>query len=84
MDPYTLSYGDGPIGSKRLRAAMAKVMTTYFKPFKPVTADQLIFTSGLTSANDMLGFTLMDDGDAILLGRPTYGVFHRDFALRAR
>lgn len=63
---------------------MAKVMTTYFKTFKPVTPDQLIITSGLTSANDMLGFTLLDDGDGVLLGRPIYGLFHRDFTIKSR
>ena len=47
-------------------------------------AEHLLFTSGLTSANEMLAFTLMDEGDAILACQPIYGVFSRDFTIKAR
>ncbi len=63
---------------------MAKLIANYFNPFNPVEAEHLVFASGLTSINEMLAFTLMDEGDAILVCRPVYAVFDRDFTIKAR
>lgn len=60
---------------------MAKFIANYFNPFDPVVAEHLVFASGLTSINEMLALTLMDEGDAILAYRPVYAVFDRDFTM---
>ena len=60
---------------------MAKLITTYFHPAIPVTADQILFTSGVTSLNAMYAMCLTDPGDGILLGQPVYGSFNGDLQL---
>lgn len=57
---------------------MAKLVTTYFHPAFSITADQIIFTSGVTSLNSMCAMCLTDPGDGILLGQPIYGAFNGD------
>lgn len=79
-----LSYGEGPWGSPRLRNAMAKHMTKYFHPAKPIDPDHILFANGLTSICEMLGFTIADAGDGILLPRPVYQAFQADFGTKAK
>ena len=78
------SYGDGPWGSLRLRNAMAKHINRYFKPLNLMEASQLLFANGVVSLCEMLGFTICDDGDAILLSKPIYQAFESDFGAKAK
>lgn len=57
---------------------MAKLITTYFHPAVSITADHILFTSGVTSLNAMYAMCLTDPGDGILLGQPIYGSFNGD------
>ncbi|KAJ9635156.1 hypothetical protein H2201_003310 [Coniosporium apollinis] len=77
------SYGEGPWGTKRLRRAMTAHMTKYFHPHHPLHEDDLLFANGCTSLMEMLGFSLMDPGDGILLTRPCYIAFALDFGTKA-
>jgi 1-aminocyclopropane-1-carboxylate synthase len=79
-----LDYGAGPWGSVRLRSNMAKFMTKYLKARAPVNPDNVLFATGCTSIFDMLGEVLFEPGEGILLSRPIYQAFQRDFKLRAR
>jgi 1-aminocyclopropane-1-carboxylate synthase len=63
---------------------MAKFFYTWFHPLKPVSADDIVFATGCTSLDEMLGFTLFQPGDGILLTRPIYQDFQRDYGLRAQ
>ena len=63
---------------------MADTINRYFNPLKPVKSEEIIFGNGVTSVNDMLGFTLLDEGDGILLAMPIYGAFEKDFNAKAR
>jgi 1-aminocyclopropane-1-carboxylate synthase len=63
---------------------MADTMNRYFNPFRPVKSEELLFGNGVTSVNDMLGFTLLDEGGGILLGMPVYGSFDWDFKAKAQ
>ena len=84
LDPKDFSYGEGPWGSLRLRKAMAKHMNRHFKPHAPIQADRLLFANGVTSLCEMLGFTICDAGDVVLLSRPIYQAFKSDFGAKAR
>jgi xeroderma pigmentosum group C-complementing protein len=60
---------------------MAKLITTYFHPASPITSDNIVFTSGVTSLNAICALSLTDPGDGILLGQPIYGSFNGDFCV---
>ena len=78
------SYGEGPWGSPRLRKAMARYINRLFNPSLSVDHSNLIFANGVTSLCEMLGFTICDPGDVILLSRPIYQAFKMDFGMQAQ
>ncbi|KAJ5439589.1 uncharacterized protein N7458_010587 [Penicillium daleae] len=81
LDRTSLTYHEGPFGSSRLRKAMARLITTYFHPASPITLDNILFTSGVTSLNAICALCLTDPKDGILLGQPIYGSFNGDFSV---
>ncbi|KAL4869202.1 hypothetical protein BDV12DRAFT_168462 [Aspergillus spectabilis] len=81
LDRTSLTYHEGPFGSRRLREAMAKLITTYFHPASPISPDHILFTSGVTSLNAICALSLTDPDDGILLGQPIYGSFNGDFCV---
>ncbi|QKX61154.1 uncharacterized protein TRUGW13939_08301 [Talaromyces rugulosus] len=81
LDPTSLTYHEGPFGSRRLREAMARLITTYFHPVSPISSDHIVFTSGVTSLNAISALSLTDPGDGILLGQPIYGSFNGDLCV---
>ncbi|CAN9134034.1 unnamed protein product [Alternaria alternata] len=81
LEPNTLTYHDGPFGSKRLRQAMAAFVNKRFSPVSAVTIDQVSFVSGVTALNDILSLCMTDgETDGLLLGMPIYGSFYPDMA----
>ncbi|KAF2129695.1 putative aspartate aminotransferase [Dothidotthia symphoricarpi CBS 119687] len=68
-----LTYQDGPLGSQRLRQALARFLTRQLKAHRPVEASQIIVTNGVSSALEHTVWALANPGDAFLLGRPYYG-----------
>ncbi|CAG5149538.1 uncharacterized protein ALTATR162_LOCUS2390 [Alternaria atra] len=79
LEPDTLTYYDGPFGSKRLRKAMAAFINKRFSPVSAVTTDQVSFVSGVTALNDILSLCMTDEeNDGLLLGMPIYGSFNPD------
>ncbi|QMW35916.1 hypothetical protein G4B84_011445 [Aspergillus flavus NRRL3357] len=73
LDRTRLTYREGPFGSRRLREAMAKLITTYFYPASPITSDNILFTSGVTNLNAVCAPCLTDPKDGILLGDDPFG-----------
>lgn len=67
------------MGGPRFPVAMAAHINEYFEPFLPVRPEQIITGAGLTSIHDMVGLSLGDPGDGILVSRPVYGRFELDF-----
>ena len=49
LEAIDLTYGDEIAGSKRLLGALSRFFNDYFHPLVPVTADHMIFGSGLSS-----------------------------------
>ncbi|KAL9632617.1 MAG: hypothetical protein Q9164_005210, partial [Protoblastenia rupestris] len=84
LDWKDFSYGEGPWGSPRLREAMAKHINRHFKPHTPIDANRLLFANGVTSLCEMLGFTICDPGDFVLLSMPIYQAFKSDLGSKAR
>jgi 1-aminocyclopropane-1-carboxylate synthase len=77
-----LTYGQGCAGMTRARKAMAKFFNQYFDPVKTVIPQEIILTSGVTAAVNMIGFATADDGDGVLISRPLYTSFVSDLKLR--
>ncbi|KAL5322159.1 hypothetical protein ACEPPN_010129 [Leptodophora sp. 'Broadleaf-Isolate-01'] len=67
------------MGGPRFPIAMAAHMNEYFKPYRPIEPSQILTGSALTSIHEMVGMSLADPGDGILVSRPIYGRFELDF-----
>lgn len=63
---------------------MAKHMTRHFHPLHPFEPNNFVFANGVTALCEMLGFSIFDEGDAILLSRPIYQAFTVDFGTKAK
>ncbi|KAK4064192.1 uncharacterized protein Triagg1_9171 [Trichoderma aggressivum f. europaeum] len=80
----SLTYGDGSVGSDRLRQSIADFMNnTAFRPRRPLELKQVTVLAGVSSVIDCLAFCLCEFGEGILLGRPTYVGFISDLVNRA-
>ena len=51
---------------------------------KSIDPAQLLFATGVTSLCEMLGFSVCDEGNAVLLSKPMYQAFKSDFGTKAR
>lgn len=82
---HALTYGDGSVGSDRLRDALSAYMnTTAFRPLKPLQRSDVTILAGVSSVIDSLASCLCEPGQGILLGRPAYVGFISDLVNRAR
>jgi len=84
VETKDFSYGHGAWASPRLRKAMAKHMTRHFHPLQPFDPKSFVFANGVTALCEMLGYSIFDEGDAILLSRPIYQAFRPDFGTKAK
>lgn len=76
------TYGDGTMGSKRLKAAVAGFLTKHLKPAKPIEPAHVAMTNGCSAAIEHLSWAFADPGDCFLLGQPYYGTFIPDLTAR--
>jgi 1-aminocyclopropane-1-carboxylate synthase len=58
---------------------MAAHINEYFKPHSPVLPGQILTGAALTSIHSLVGQSIGDPGDGILVSRPVYGRFELDF-----
>ena len=63
---------------------MAKHINRYFHPQKPIDPECLLFANGVTALCSILGQTICDAGDAVLLSNPCYQAFKADFGTEAK
>ncbi|KAH7350546.1 putative aspartate aminotransferase [Rhexocercosporidium sp. MPI-PUGE-AT-0058] len=73
------TYRFSTMGGPRFPVAMATHMNEYFIPHTPIEPSQILTGSALTSIHEMVGLSLGDPGDGILVSRPIYGRFELDF-----
>lgn len=79
-----LTYGDGSVGSDRLRGSVAKFINEHvFRPRKLLLRTDVTILAGVSSVIDCLAFCLCEAGEGILLGRPAYVGFISDLVNRA-
>lgn len=74
----------GPMGSIQLRSALSKYLNRILQPHEPIDPSAVVITSGASGALDILGFTLCDDAEGIIVGRPLYNGFNVDLCKRAK
>lgn len=79
---YAFTYGDGPTGTRRVKAAMARLLTKHLKAAKPIEPAHVAVTNGCSSAIEHCQWALANPGEGFLLGRPYYGTFVPDLTLR--
>ncbi|MCJ1463842.1 hypothetical protein MMC07_002451 [Pseudocyphellaria aurata] len=84
LDPKQLSYNEGPLGTLRLRKAMASHMNRYFHPKVSIESDHLLFGNGVATICDMLAFSICNADDGILFSRPIYQSFKIYFGTKAK
>ncbi|KAJ4217967.1 hypothetical protein NW759_008562 [Fusarium solani] len=82
LDKSLLTYGEGYTGTLRLRSAMAKHLNRHFHPAQAIDAEEITFTAGVTNINEVCALVTCDPKEAIMLGRPIYGPFSKDFVMR--
>ncbi|USP76863.1 1-aminocyclopropane-1-carboxylate synthase [Curvularia clavata] len=68
-----LTYQEGPLGSKRLRQALARFLGRHLNAHRAIKPSQIIVTNGVTTSLEHAAWALADAGEAFLLGRPYYG-----------
>ena len=61
---------------------MSRLLNRFWKPLRAIEADHISVTSGVTNALEALAWSLMDVGDAVLIGRPFYMGFPIAFTAR--
>ncbi|KAF3904782.1 hypothetical protein ABW20_dc0103099 [Dactylellina cionopaga] len=74
-DASQLTYGEGFGGSVRLRQNLSRFINTYFRPVEEVNLEEIIVSCGANSSIDQLTWTLCNEGDGILVGKPAYAGF---------
>ncbi|TYJ52364.1 hypothetical protein B9479_007020 [Cryptococcus floricola] len=84
MTPLDLSYGDSLWGSRRLNKALSEFINDRFSPAMEIKPEHIITGTGASAVLDQLFFTLLDEGDAVLLAAPYYTGFDRDLVSRGK
>ncbi|GKZ21050.1 hypothetical protein AbraCBS73388_006699 [Aspergillus brasiliensis] len=79
----SVAYGSGNDAIVRLRRAVATHLDNLLEPIAPIGPEEVVVASGVTAIGSMLGFTLAEPGDGILISRPAYGRFELDYGVEA-
>ena len=85
VDPVRhLTYGTGPKGSKRLRAALASFLQSNFRARDEVKPSEIVILAGVGSTVDSMTWALCDEGEGVIIPRPLYTGFRVDVPGRNR
>ncbi|GKT95018.1 1-aminocyclopropane-1-carboxylate synthase-like protein 1 [Colletotrichum tofieldiae] len=76
-----LQYNDTQ-GSSKLLQSVASFMNWYFRCRKPLGQDNILIANGVTTLLNSLAFNIADEGSAILMPTPSYGMFSHDVVTR--
>lgn len=69
-------------GVKRFRESLANFLTKRLQPVSALSSDNIIVTSGVGAAFDLLAHVFADDGDTFLCPAPHYSVIKPDVGIR--
>ncbi|PON21693.1 hypothetical protein TGAM01_v209431 [Trichoderma gamsii] len=81
--PHALTYGDGFTGSKQLKQSLCQFLNQQLKPFTPLVPAHLLATPGVGNALECCAWSLCDQDDCVLVGRPYWSAFDYIFKIRA-
>jgi aspartate/methionine/tyrosine aminotransferase len=85
ITPNLFGYGASCPGLPDLTTGLVKLYnSSTFNPVVPVEAEHIYFTSGCTTLLDQCFWTLADQGEGVLIGRPSYGGFAADMTTRSK
>jgi aspartate/methionine/tyrosine aminotransferase len=85
ITPDLFGYGAVFPGSSSLRSALLRLYNSDpFNPVVPIEDEHMAFTAGCTVLLDNLFWSLCNEGDGVLLGKPLYGGFVGDMQTRAK
>jgi aspartate/methionine/tyrosine aminotransferase len=85
ITPDLFGYSAVAPGPAALKAGLLRLYNSpAFSPVTPVEPNHLFFTAGCTALLDELFWTLCDEGDGVLIGKPLYGGFVNDMQTRAK
>ncbi|GJD00758.1 1-aminocyclopropane-1-carboxylate synthase-like protein [Colletotrichum higginsianum] len=76
-----LQYNDTQ-GSANLLQSVAGFMNWYFRCRKPLVQDNVLIANGVTTLLNSLAFNIADEGSAVLMPTPSYGMFSHDVVTR--
>ncbi|KAI1613793.1 1-aminocyclopropane-1-carboxylate synthase [Exophiala viscosa] len=79
---HAFTYGNGPLGSKRLKTAVARFLNRRLEPVTQLEAQHIVITNGTSHSIEHTSWAFCNPGDGFLLGQPYYGAFLPDIALR--
>lgn len=80
----SVGYRPNPSSSTRLPTALATHLNEILHPHTPINPETIFVASSPTALGHMLGFSLAEPGDGILVSRPVYGRFELDYGVEAR
>ncbi|KAF2445632.1 PLP-dependent transferase [Karstenula rhodostoma CBS 690.94] len=78
-----LGYSYSTAGGQQLPAALAAHLNEHWKPWEPLSGEDIRITGAATALHEILGFSIADPGQGIMTSRPYYGRFELDFGLKA-
>jgi len=79
----SISYRSSAPTAARLPAAAAVHLNNILNPHSPINSKQIVVADSPTSLGNMLGYSLAERGDGILVNRPVYGRFELDYGVEA-
>lgn len=79
-----LTYGDGSVGSNRLRKNLAQFLTKNLHPKTQIVLEHVAILAGVSAIIDDVCYCLCDQGEGVLLGRPLYVGFISDIVNRSQ
>jgi 1-aminocyclopropane-1-carboxylate synthase len=85
ITPDLFGYSAVAPGLPSLREGLLRLYNAEpFNPVIPIIAQNLYFTAGCTALLDQLFWTLCDEGEGVLIGKPLYGGFVNDMKIRSK
>ncbi|KAJ5296030.1 hypothetical protein N7508_010851, partial [Penicillium antarcticum] len=79
----SISYRSSAPTAARLPAAAATHLNNILSPNVPIQSEDVVVADSATSLGNMLGYSLAERGDGILVNRPVYGRFELDYGVEA-
>lgn len=85
ISEQALGYSYSTAGGQEVPAALAAHLNESWKPWKPLSGDEIRITGSATALHEVLGFSLADPGQGALLlsYKMSYVLVRRDLILEA-